>query len=181
MSASPPSLSTSDMQMSKFLNAPFGPRIRFSRPWSPSRMLLRYFTCRCSTVGGQIPSDFNSAIALAREGALSVLITLGYPADASDLRALARKRFAAATLRFGEIKVQGLATGGDRQIRGNTTSHRPGCRSHPPARNWPASQELAGTTECACPAQGRISGPSGENRGVIDRHAAAEVIISSRS
>ena len=81
-SASPPSLSTSDMQMSKFLNAPFGPRIRFSRPWSSSRMLLRYFTCRCSAVGGQIPSDFNSAIALAREGALSVLITLGYPADA---------------------------------------------------------------------------------------------------
>ncbi|BAC00369.1 Hypothetical protein [Corynebacterium glutamicum ATCC 13032] len=102
MSASPPSLSTSDMQMSKFLNAPFGPRIRFSRPWSPSRMLLRYFTYRCSTVGGQIPSDFNSVIALAREGALSVLITLGYPADALDLRALARKRFAAATFRFGE-------------------------------------------------------------------------------
>ncbi len=34
---------------------------------------MRYFTCRCSTVGGQIPSDFNSAIALAREGALSAL------------------------------------------------------------------------------------------------------------
>ncbi|AJK70094.1 hypothetical protein B840_12630 (plasmid) [Corynebacterium marinum DSM 44953] len=101
-SASPLSLSTSDMQMSKFLNAPFGPRIRFSRPWSPSRMLLRYFTCRCSTVGGQIPSDFNSVIALAREGALSVLVTLGYLADALDLRALASKRLAAATFRFGE-------------------------------------------------------------------------------
>ena len=60
---------------------PFVPRIRFSRPWSPSRMVLRYFTYRCSTIGGQIPSDFNSAIALAREGALSVLNTLGYPAD----------------------------------------------------------------------------------------------------
>ncbi|KXB53919.1 hypothetical protein HMPREF0307_01761, partial [Corynebacterium sp. DNF00584] len=58
--------------------------------------------CRCSTVGGPIPSDFHSAIALAREGALSVLITLGYPAGALDLRALARKRFAAATFRFGE-------------------------------------------------------------------------------
>ncbi len=46
-------------------------------------------------------SDFNSAIALAREGALSVLITLGYPADALDLTALARKRFAAATFCFG--------------------------------------------------------------------------------
>ena len=86
----------------RFLNAPFGPRIRFSRPWSPSAMLLRYFTCRCSTVGGQIPSDFTPAIALARKGALSVLITLGYPADALDLTALARKRFAAATFRFGE-------------------------------------------------------------------------------
>ena len=31
-----------------------------------------------------------------------MLITLGYPADALDLRALARKRLAAATLRFGE-------------------------------------------------------------------------------
>ena len=47
----------------RFLNAPFGPRIRFNRPWSPSSTLLRYFTCRCSTVGGQIPSDFNSAVA----------------------------------------------------------------------------------------------------------------------
>ena len=86
----------------RFLNAPFGPRNRFSRPWSPSGMLLRYFTCRCSTVDGQTPSDFNPAIALARKGALSVLITLGYPADALDLTALARKRFAAATFRFGE-------------------------------------------------------------------------------
>ena len=65
-------------------------------------MLLSYFTCRCSTVGGQIPSDFNSAIALAREGALSALITLRYPADALDLTALARKHFAAATFRFEE-------------------------------------------------------------------------------
>ena len=61
-----------------------------------------FHTCRCSTVGGQIPSDFNSAIALAREGALSVLITLGYPADALDLTALTRKHFAAATFGFGE-------------------------------------------------------------------------------
>ena len=86
----------------RFLNAPFGPRNRFSRPWSPSRMLLRYFTCRCSTVDGQIPSDFTPAIALARQGALSVLITLGYPADALDLTALASKHFAAATFRFEE-------------------------------------------------------------------------------
>src|SRR5699024_2843331 len=86
----------------RFLNAPFGPRIRFSRPWSPSRMLLRYFTCRCSTVGGQIPSDFNSAIALAREGALSVLMTRGDPAVVFDRSVLARKRFAAATFRFAE-------------------------------------------------------------------------------
>ena len=43
-----------------------------------------------------------SPVSTAREGALSVLITLGYPADALDLRALARKRFAAATFRFGE-------------------------------------------------------------------------------
>ena len=65
-------------------------------------MLLRHFTCRCCTVGGQVPFDFNSAIALARKGALSVLITLGYPADALDLTALARKHFAAATFRFEE-------------------------------------------------------------------------------
>jgi len=64
--------------------------------------LLRYFTYRCSTVGGQIPSDFNSAIALAREGAVSVLITRGDPVIVFDLRFLARKRFAAATLRFGD-------------------------------------------------------------------------------
>ena len=47
-------------------------------------------------------SDFNSAIALAREGALSVLITRGNPVIVFDLRVLARKRFAAATLRFGD-------------------------------------------------------------------------------
>ena len=41
-------------------------------------------------------------IALDREGALSVLITRGNPADVFDLRVFARKRFAAATLRFGE-------------------------------------------------------------------------------
>ena len=64
--------------------------------------LLRYFTCRCSTVCGQIPSDFNSAIALAREGALSVLITRGNPVIVFDLRVLARKHFAAATFRFGD-------------------------------------------------------------------------------
>ena len=53
-------------------------------------------------MGGQIPSDFNSTIALAREGALSVLITLGYPADTLDLTALARKHFAAARFCFEE-------------------------------------------------------------------------------
>ena len=64
--------------------------------------LLRYFTCRCSTVCRQISSDFNSAIALAREGALSVLITRGNPVIVFDLRVLARKHFAAATFRFGD-------------------------------------------------------------------------------
>ena len=47
-------------------------------------------------------SAFNSAIAFARAGALSVLITRGNPADTVDLSVLARKRLAAATLRFRE-------------------------------------------------------------------------------
>src|SRR5699024_2815389 len=54
--------------------------------------------------------------------------------------------------------------------RDSTTCRRPGYRSHPPARTGPASRVPAGTSESAYPAQGRISGPSGENRGVIDWH-----------
>ena len=49
-----------------------------------------------------------------------------------------------------EIKVQGLPTGGNSPIE-----------IAPPA----------GITVLAYPAQGRISAPSGENRGVINRHA----------
>ena len=52
--------------------------------------------------------------------------------------------------------------------------------SHPPARNWPASQVPAGTTVFACPAQGRISGPSGRSW-CAQPARPAEVIISSRS
>lgn len=49
-----------------------------------------------------MPVVFSSTITLTKEGALSVLITRGNPADVFSLRVLARKRVAATTVGVGE-------------------------------------------------------------------------------
>lgn len=76
----------------RFLAAPFGPRIRFNRPGFPSSTLFRYFTCRCSTAYGQIPSSFNSVIALAKGKCYSSMVPYqvgGFAGSGKSLSVLA--------------------------------------------------------------------------------------------
>ena len=61
-----------------------------------------------------------------------------------------------------EIKVQGLPTGGDRPVEIAPPAADPDIGLiHPPGTGLP--QVPAGTTVFACPAQARISGPSGRS------------------
>ena len=98
-----------------------------------------------------------------------MLITLGYPADALDLRALTRKRFAAATFRFREIKVQPLPTGGNSPIEVAPPAADPNIGLiHPPGPSLPV-RYLPVPPCLLVQLRGVFLDPA-VDRGVIDRH-----------